>query len=338
MNSGFIVRLQPRGPWRFGPQSGSRDRVDRIFHSDSLYSAITHAMLQLGEMTEWLAATADAATPAVQFSSCFPYHGNTLYIVPPCSVWPPVQSAKVRWKGARFIPLSLVSSLLGDKRLDEDRWVVDPVSECLLAIEKQGIPSGPFRIGIRNSAAVDRVENGNIALHSTACLEFSEGAGLWCLAAFADADSQARWAEPVRAAFRLLADSGMGGERSRGWGRSETPQFTDGTLPELIYTVKPEVETAWWLLSLFSPAADDSVDWQRGDYSTISRGGRVESPQASGDEKRLLHMVQEGSVLFSATKLKGVARDVAPENFPHPVYRAGFALAIPIPIPTRVQS
>ncbi len=129
MNPGFIVRLQPRGPWRFGPQSGTRDRVDRIFHSDSLYSAVTLAMLQLGDLAEWIAATADAASPAVQFSSCFPYQGNILYIVPPTSVWPPAQSLKVRWKGARFIPLPLVSSLLGDKPLDEDRWVVAFTSE-----------------------------------------------------------------------------------------------------------------------------------------------------------------------------------------------------------------
>lgn len=293
-------------------------------------------MLQLGDLAEWIAATADAASPAVQFSFCFPYQGDRLYIVPPTSVWPPAQSSKVRWKGARFIPLPLMSSLLGDKPLDEDRWVVDPTSECLLAIEKQGIPSGPFRVGIRTSAVVDRVENGNIALHSTACLEFSEGAGLWCLVAFADEDSRLRWAEPVRAAFRLLADSGMGGERSRGWGRSETPQFTEGMLPELVYTVKSEVEIAWWLLSLFSPAADDVVEWQRGDYSTITRGGRVESPLEPGGEKQLLRMVQEGSVLFSASPPKGAARNVAPAGFPHPVYRAGFALAIPIP--TRVQS
>ncbi len=336
MNPGFIVRLQPRGPWRFGPQSGTRDRVDRIFHSDSLYSAVTLAMLQLGEMAEWIAATADAASPAVQFSSCFPYHGNTLYIVPPNSVWPPAQSSKVRWKGARFIPLALVTSLLGDKQLDEDRWVVDPTSECLLAIEKQGIPSGPFRVGIRTSAAVDRMENGNVELHSTACLEFSEGAGLWCVVGFSDEESRLRWADPVKAAFRLLADGGMGGERSRGWGRAETPQFTEGTLPDLVYSAKPETETAWWLLSLFNPAAGDVVEWQRGEYSTITRGGRVESPQASGDEKQLLRMVLEGSVLFSESAPVGMARNVAPAEFPHPVYRAGFALAIPIPV--RVQS
>ncbi len=41
----------------------------------------------------------------------------------------------------------------------------------------------------------------------------------------------------------------------------------------------PEItgETAWWMLSLFHPGAVDAVDWQRGNYSLTTRGGRVES-------------------------------------------------------------
>jgi hypothetical protein len=47
-------------------------------------------------------------------------------------------------------------------------------------------------------------------------------------------------------------------------------------------------------------------------------------------------MIEEGSVLFSLAPPRGAARNVAPPDFPHPVFRAGFALAIPIP--ARVQS
>ena len=39
----------------------------------------------------------------------------------------------------------------------------------------------------------------------------------------------------------------------------------------------------------------------------------------------------EGSVLLAANSVTGSATDVAPDGFAHPVYRAGFALAIPIP-------
>jgi hypothetical protein len=42
-------------------------------------------------------------------------------------------------------------------------------------------------------------------------------------------------------------------------------------------------------------------------------------------------MIQEGSVLAAAGPIRGSATDVAPDGFAHPVYRAGFALAIPVP-------
>jgi len=329
MSSGFIIRLRPAGPWRFGPSSGARDRVDRIFHSDSLYSGLTHAMLQLGKLGEWLSATATAATPAVRLSSCFPYLGEMLMATPPRGTWPPAVSTKVRWKGARFVPVSAIATLLRDKPLDDDRWIVDPESECLLPVEKNVAPSGPFRVTVRTSAAVDRAEHGKLELHSTACLEFAEGAGLWSMAMFADAASEAEWSEPVKAAFRLLADTGVGGERSRGWGRSAQPEFRP--LSDLGLNTPPADAAAYWLLSVYTPAAGDQVDWKRGNYSLITRGGRIESAARWGDEKQLLRMVEEGSVIFAAAPPNGAARNVAPEGFPHPVYRSGFALAIAIP-------
>jgi hypothetical protein len=81
---------------------------------------------------------------------------------------------------------------------------------------------------------------------------------------------------------------------------------------------------------LFAPAPTDAVDWKRGNYAVLSRGGRVESPAGSGELKKQVHMVAEGSVLFAAPSPRGVATDVAPEGFAHPVYRAGFAVAIPL--------
>ena len=57
----------------------------------------------------------------------------------------------------------------------------------------------------------------------------------------------------------------------------------------------------------------------------------MESPARSGDLKKLLNMISEGSVVFSGADPRGTAADVAPDGFPHPVYRAGFAVAIPIP-------
>ena len=450
MNPGLAVTLRPTGPWRIGPESGARNRVDVIYHSDSLYSAITSAMARMGSLGEWLDATARNGRPAVCFSSCFPVLDEIRFVIPPRTVWPPtspaLMSARVRWKSARFVPLEVVRNIVAGSPPDENRWAIDGPSECLVPVGK----SGPFRMNVRHSAAVDRM-TGATDRHSTACLEFRPGAGLWTVVSFADDAARDRWAGPVKAAFRLLADSGFGGERSRGWGRSEAPEFTEGMLPEMLLpapkpaveppvpappelpvkqpepvaeqaaepraeqaseslqeqvavsqpkqTSQPPVEQAsetpvepaaeppaepapetpaelaaeltepapiapmvaeeppqpeavrepeltaseeparqepqkapaHWLLSLFTPAADDSIDWRRGNYSVLARGGRVESASGWGELKKQVQMITEGSVLYAAGAPRGSAANVAPDGFPHPVFRAGFALAIPLP-------
>jgi CRISPR type III-A-associated RAMP protein Csm4 len=315
------------GPWRIGPDSGDRDRVDRIYHSDSLYSAVTSAMSRLDLLDAWLDATARAPEPAVRFSSCFPYQGDTLLVVPPRNLWPPPPSSKVRWKGARFVPLDVVKSLAAGKTLSEDTWTIDGPSECLLPFSTPPMP-GPFRVSVRSSAGVDR-EGSAVSPHSTACLEFTPGSGLWCIAHFSNSASQEQWTQPLTAAFRLLSDSGFGGKRSQGWGRADMPEISD-SLEDFQFN-----ETgAYWLLSLFHPASSDTVEWSQGNYALTTRGGRVESDARWGDPKKQTRMVAEGSVLVASAEPRGSAADVAPEGFPHPVYRSGFALAIPIPLRT----
>ena len=447
MTPGLLVRLRPTGPWRVGPDSRARNRVDSIYHSDSVYAAVTAAMARLGAFDAWLDATARAAEPAVSFSSCFPFLDEIGFIVPPRTIWPPrspaLMGARVRWKSARFVPLAMVQSLVAGGRPDENAWSMDGPSECLVPAGRPG----PFRSAVRWSAAVDRM-TGAAERHSVACIEFRSGAGLWLVAAFRDEPSWERWGDPVKTAFRLLADSGFGGERSRGWGRSDAPEFTEGTLPEMILppiapgsrqlpqetapaapeqplpsaetepaippaeaaaepgeenpepladapeaneSPKPAppatnngtIETAsaaalapdrsssaiglleleepvevaeeplveepvtetqpeeigileagpkpHWLLSLFAPAEQDAVDWSRGDYWLVERSGRVDSPAGSGELKKTVRMVAEGSVVYAPAAPRGAAPDVAPDGFSHPVFRAGFAVAVPLP-------
>lgn len=331
MPASFIVRFRPTGPWRFGPDSGARDRVESVCHSDAVFSAVTNAMDRLGMVGDWLGATAQAESgaPAVRFSSLFPFQRDTLFVPPPRSMWPPPASAKVRYKAARLTPLAAVESLISEKPLDDDRWALDGESECLVPADRSR-HAGPFRIALRSNAAVDRLTPGAVEAHATACLEFGPEAGLWTLAIFADEESQSRWMEPVKSAFRLLADSGIGGERSRGWGRSTDPDW--GTSPAALAATEPEAEDiGYWLLSVYAPAENDTVDWNSGNYATVSRSGRVESSARSGDLKRSTTMVAEGSVLLSKGPPRGAVHDVAPEGFSHPVFRSGFAVTVPIP-------
>jgi CRISPR type III-A-associated RAMP protein Csm4 len=321
------VKLRPTSPWRVGERAGDRERVDVVYHSDSLYSAVTHAMHSLGWLDEWLDATARAAgEPAVRFSSLFPFVGKTRLVSPPKTLWPPGNIGKLYLQGAKLIPLDVVRGGV----VEESRWQVDGESECLVPMGG----SAPFRVSLRAAAAVDRV-TGATEAHRTACLEFGSNAGWWGVFEASTPDWEAR----VKSALRLLADSGFGGERSRGWGRAAEPAFSDASHlfgrsqssgnPASGNPGSGNKDGMWWLLSLYSPHESDGVDWSHGEYSAQVRGGWTDSVAGAGPKKQV-RMITEGSVL-SAGALRGQVVDVAPDGFPHPVYRSGFALAVPAP-------
>ncbi len=309
------VRLRPTGPWRTGDATGDRERTSAIYRSDALYSAVTHAMSALGWLEEWLDATARAAgEPAVRFSSLFPFQGETRLGPPPRTHWPASGAARSQLQNARFVPLEFARGAA----FDESQWAVEGSSGAML-------PAGastPFTIGLRSFAAIDRL-SGASEPHRAACIEFAPGAGWWGLAEIGGEP----WEYRVKSAFRLLADSGFGAGRSKGWGRAAEPEFRPAD-----DMAAPQNSGAWWLLSLFSPHETDAVDWSRGDYAAETRGGWVESVAGSARKKQA-RFLTEGSVL-AAPSLRGRAVDVAPEGFPHPVYRSGFALALPVALET----
>jgi CRISPR type III-A-associated RAMP protein Csm4 len=349
MSSALLIRLRPAGPWRYGPGDGARDRVDSLYRSDRLFSAVSQAMLRLGHLDEWLDSTARAARPAVVFSSLFPFQADTLFAPPPQTLWPPPVAAlrtpspvfltKVRWRTAQFVPVPVIESLITGSQINADQWIADAESGCLLRRDRP--QSSPFRTVVRARVPVDRLTNRSADGQTSACIEFEAGAGLWAVALFADAAAEAAWSEPVQAAFRLLGDAGFGGSRSAGWGQAPSPECQVGDWPALLFPklarspqngAADELSTLHWLLSVYSPAGDDAVDWAEGKYALTVRGGRVESQAGWGAEKKLVRMVTEGSVVSAATGPKGQAVDVAPDGFAHPVYRAGFALALQLPV------
>jgi len=353
MQPGLLIKLRPLGAWRFGPADGRHDQLDNLYRSDRLYSAVTLAMQRLGILDDWLAATAHARVPAVVFSSLFPFQSDTLYAIPPATLWPPpalllttpspVFLTKIRWRTARFVPLSVIDSLITGQPILADQWLPDPESGCLLRRDRPS--ASPFRLVVRSTAAVDRLTNTGDEARLQACVEFEQTAGLWTVARFADVAQEKNWSGRLQAALRLLSDSGFGGGRAKGWGQTQAAEFHAGPWPGLMLpklgrllrnSPAAEQEASgglYWLLSLYSPAAADKVDWSGGDYSLALRAGRVESNSGpQGGLKKTVRMVNEGCVLAAAEELVGKAVDVAPDGFAHPVYRSGLALALRLPV------
>lgn len=333
MNPTLLVRIRPTTPWRIGPDTGSHEQAGAVLHSDALYSAVCSAMGQMGLLEEWLNATASPyGEPAARFSSAFPFQRHLLFVPPPAGLWPPPPPtgapARLRWKGASLAPFEVVTKLLAGEALSEDDWVVDPESGCLLPSVSRAA-TGPFRLMRRSFATVDRPTGGCAEPWSTTCVQFAPGAGLWAAVQFSSQQTYAVWAPKIQAALRILSDSGIGGLRSRGFGRFRLPEFQAGTMQEL-FPASAERESgggAWWLLSLFSPGHVDEVQWDAGRYSLVARSGRA----VSGALKLTSRLVREGSVLVSGAALRGSVQNVAGEGSAHPVLRAGFAVAIPIP-------
>jgi CRISPR type III-A-associated RAMP protein Csm4 len=352
MQPAVLIRLRPAGPWRYGPGDGGHDRVDTQYRSDRLYSAVTLAMKQLGWMDEWLEATVKSPVPPVAFTSLFPFQGPTLFVTPPATLWPPSASllttpnpvflSKIRWSVAKFVPTSLVETILLGQNVLADQWLPDPESACLLRRDR--LSTTPFHTVLRTGAAVDRLSASAVSVHTSACVEFEPGAGLWTIARYRDEAAHSDWGERVEATFRLLADQGFGGKRSSGWGQTETPEFEAGSWPGLLL---PRLARAlarrnsradstdpsmYWLLSLFSPAEADKVDWSGGDYRTVVRGGFVDGAPAANSSKKQVRMIAEGSVLVAPEELVGTSVDVAPDAFSHPVYRSGMAVSLRLPV------
>jgi CRISPR type III-A-associated RAMP protein Csm4 len=327
----IIVRLRPVTPWRIGPDSGSHEQAASLLHSDAVFGAICEAMGQLGMLEEWLAAAAPAyGAPACRITSAFPFQRTALYVPPPAGIWPPPSaSGRQRWKGATLIPAGAVRDLLKGTQLKEDDWFVDAHSGCLVPVGTRAT-TGPFRILHRSFAAVDRLNPAAVLPRTVACLQFAPGSGLWFAVAFDNPTAYAIWAPKIEQALRVLADTGIGGLRSAGFGRSRPPLIQPGVLEEMllpgIAVSKPGSRGAWWTLSLFNPAASDQVDWSAGHYQLIERSGR-----SDGALKKSTRLVREGSVLVAPSAPLGRCLDVTPAAASHPVLRPGFAVSLSIP-------
>ena len=278
MSSGLLIRLRPTGPWRIGTDSGDRDRVDRIYHSDSLFSAVCSAMSQLGDLEDWLEATARSNEPAVRLSSCFPFQGDTRYVVPPRSMWPPAASSKSSLESGAVhsVEPGRVSAQRPAhfrRRLDHrcPERVPDPFFQLLRdRFELLCVPPPRSIAMVPRSCRIPlRVWN------SPRPADY----GWWPLSPDPRLAIAGPLLSPPRSA--CLADSGFGGERSRGWGRSEMPEITSGELPDLLLrSSNGKLSSGYWLLSLFHPSSDDQVDWTQGNYALHTRSGRVESEGA----------------------------------------------------------
>jgi CRISPR-associated protein Csm4 len=189
---------------------------------------------------------------------------------------------------------------------------------------------------------VDRLTNSS-AIYHTGRLHFNRGCGFWFGIAWAQPDrppgQMGRPARPaVERALSGLADTGLGGERSAGYGHFHWAGAGAVTWPD------PRPGQPFVTLSRYHPRPEElpqALQSEAAAYRLVSIAGWLQAPGLAAQRRRRLWMVAEGSIVEAVGGGPwGDMTDVQPiydrafpppaagYTFPHPVWRYGLACPV----------
>jgi len=328
----MLYLLRPLSAFHLGTgRSGNLAESETLARSDTIAAAI----LALWRHVKPNASAQDvaqlAANPPFAVSSMLPAikragDWEAMLPVPPGAfdaLGKLVEPAQRKiYKAVRFTPADALAKLLGGQMPADYK----PLGEVL--IPKDCEASSLWRRDSRLRLAVNRLGHTALEglLYDFGAVFFNESVRLALIVEFIE--SAAR--EPFEAALRLLADEGLGGDRSCGYGRFEL-EATRGYEPprlgagarltlSLLHPTEPEVR-----LGLLKPPAA---------YTVVNRAGWVTAPGAAHLRRKTLNMLVEGSLVRDLGRKRYGDSPVVLEPRPelglhHPIYRPGCAVTLP---------
>ncbi|OPZ93757.1 MAG: hypothetical protein BWY73_00141 [candidate division TA06 bacterium ADurb.Bin417] len=304
------VRLNFKSSLHLGNREGVAESTDTFIRSDTLFSAFCHAFLLLyGEAeTERLLAEFQEGRPPFLLSSTFPWVGETLYFPVPRNQFP----TEKRIKKAQFVARPDFEKLLAGKILNDK-----------MDLLPGGPDKTPWEISHTPRVSIDRLTNhtGEEFFHSAEAW-YKKGSGLFFILDIKSEELEGR----LKAAIKLLADEGLGGDRSVGKGGFELvpPVFEELKLRE------PKEADGLVTLSLFLPAEEECQPLEYSYYELVERKGYVFSPRQRSLRRRSVRMLAEGSVLPASREYRGRLADLTPAEMKggHRVWRYGLPLTL----------
>jgi CRISPR-associated protein Csm4 len=328
--------------FHFGQHGLGQEETLTTLPSDSLFAALVArlALAQGRTAVDQFMEPFLLGKPPFVLTSCFPFAGEVRFFPTPLTAYRSGEAdGPVRVKDlkkVRYVSEAIFNRLLHGEKLGNFFAKAVPLQDgaILAAAEDQKhLPSGDsstaklWSTEKRPRVAIDRATNFS-NIYFTGQVTFAAGCGLW----FAT-----RWLEDSPAFQKQVADlladlaaAGLGGERSSGFGACKITPAAEVELPEA-------PAKAWVSLSRYLPARDElhALRASQACYSLERVGGWLESPGSSGQRRRSLNLVVEGSVLGPLDALiPGRVVDVRPryETNPdplgHPVYRSGLSFAV----------
>jgi CRISPR type III-A-associated RAMP protein Csm4 len=351
--------------FHFGEQGLGQEATRAFWSSDSLFAAVVArlAIVHGGQaVDDWMEPFLYGSPPLL-LTSLFPFAGDVRFFpIPLAAQLPdgrtlPVGVRPKELKKAQFVSESLYRQLLTGKSLVD----IEPQSEkvqggkvWLTKTEKDGLKArlnntiirsttneeylmwlqrfdADFRlwhVEKRPRVSIERSSNASTLFHVGA-LYLAHGCGLWFGAQWLDSAAD----KPLFASLLAdLGETGLGAERSVGYGKAKFERSDVLTLPD--------PGELWTSLSRYLPRQEemDAFQHERSAWKVQTVSGWLDSPQKRGQRRRAINFVQEGAVFgmpASRTPPFGRLVDARPRykgdsEYPveHPVYRCGLAVAV----------
>lgn len=299
-----------------GERENWREGTTAFIHSDTLFSAFCHGYLLLyGEKALLrLLERFREGEPPFLVSSTFPYWEVTFYLpVPRCQIPRDKEQKKIAFVGWKDWEKLVNGGSLSD--LGPDAKVLPRSKEPAVPWEVRDIP----RLGLNRLTA-----HPDEAFFYFGEVWYRDNAGLYFLYEVMDAQEERRF----QTVWHLLAQEGLGGDRTVGKGHFHPPEFRE------IHIKSPNHGSHLICLSLYYPRDDELSGLAEGYYELVDRRGYIFSPSGQSLRRRPIRCFAEGSVFPSGTHRRGLLVDVTPEAFTaHRVYRYGLLFSQPCLLP-----
>ncbi len=330
--------------FHFGRHGLEQEKSGVHMPSDSLFAAVVARMAELfgDEVVAAFGASFLNGDPPFVMSSAFPRAGEVLFFPPPLRRRAPLE-AEARpkdLKQVQFVSEGVFRKLLGGEalagmwkttcKLHDEKVLLTPEELATLPEPVRTGEQPIWKVERRPQVTIGRAASDSMLYH-TGRTAFNEGCGLWFGLRWLD--KQAQVAEQLGTALLELGDAGLGGERSRGFGKCKIEAKGKLDLPAAAG------EDHWVSLSRYLPkdqAETRALLDGNAAYAIETVQGWVTSPEKAAERRRAINMLSEGSVLGEvATETPGQMVDVRPDyggqpQLNHPVWRNGFALAVGI--------
>jgi CRISPR-associated protein Csm4 len=330
MSKHVTYHLNFRSPIHLGRRGVGLEETEISIPADTLFSAICQTWRTFyGEesLTDFLAQY-ETGEPFL-LTSAFPFAGDLRFFPKPLGIKSEIRFSdddRKNLKKVRFVSEKrfrqivngeLIASNRGDLINnddlinDEEIWVHDDDKSPPTVWQTHTIPR----------VTLDRQSSASEIWHLKN-VKFRKGCGLWFTAKFEAEETRTR----IETLLRVLGDTGIGGERSAGYGLfdldSEPAEPESDKQTDRFVTLSP----------ICPRDADELERLIQGDvgYALVERSGWISSSEASYMRRQQVWMFAEGSVLQGNGSRIGRLVDLKPDSCPHPVWRYGYAWPVKI--------